>query len=89
MISGIGDKTIDYLKILVGGQGIAIDRHLVRFLAAAGVPTHTYDGARQVLRETAAFLGIDESVLDYSIWLYMSTREKPATQRECSQTQSA
>ena len=84
-IKGIKDKTAHYLQILVGGQGIAIDRHLVRFLAEAGVRTASYDEARQVLRETAALVGKNESLLDYSIWLYMSKRE-PVAERMCAST---
>ncbi len=72
-IDGIGDKTTDYLRILAGSQGIAIDRHLQGFLAKAGVPCQTYDEARQALEDTATLIGVAASDLDYSIWKYMST----------------
>ena len=71
-IKGIGDKTADYFKILTGIPTSAIDRHLYKFLAQAGVEVNSYAQAQQVIRETAALLNIDERTLDYSIWAYMA-----------------
>jgi hypothetical protein len=84
VIDGIADKTAHYLQILVGIQGIAIDRHLQGFLAEAGVRCSTYNEARQVLDETASLLAVAPSDLDYSIWSYMSTRESRTQKRFCA-----
>lgn len=73
-IKGIKDKTTDYLQILVGTPTVAVDRHLFRFLALAGLPTGDYNAAHQIIRDAAALLGVDSSILDHSIWRYMSDR---------------
>jgi thermostable 8-oxoguanine DNA glycosylase len=83
-INGIGDKTAHYLQILVGIQGIAVDRHLQGFLAEAGVPCRTYDEAGQVLDDTAKLLGVAPSDLDYSIWKYMSARQSQPQKGFCA-----
>jgi endonuclease III len=70
-INGIKDKTADYLQILVGEQGVAIDRHLNNFIEAAGVRCANYEEARAVLIETAKLMDVSPSTLDYSIWKYM------------------
>ena len=85
-ISGIKDKTAHYLQILVGIQGIAVDRHLYNFLALAGVPCRTYDEARRVIHETAILLGIDPSDLDHSVWRYMSKRQADSPLAFCAKT---
>lgn len=71
-IKGIGPKSADYFKILCGISTSAIDVHLYRFLAQAGVAVKGYDEAQAVIRETAVLLGVEERVLDYSIWVYMA-----------------
>lgn len=69
-IKGIGNKTADYFKILVGIPTSAIDRHLYSFMADAGIYVNQYDAAQQIIRDTAVLLTIDERTLDYSIWKY-------------------
>jgi hypothetical protein len=32
-----GPKTVDYLKILVGSQAVAVDSRILRFLGSAGL----------------------------------------------------
>lgn len=71
-IKGIGNKTADYFKILTGIPTSAIDRHLYKFMAQAGVAVRGYEEAQEVIRETAVLLGTDERTLDYSIWSYMA-----------------
>lgn len=71
-IPGIKDKTAHYLQILVGSQTVAVDRHLLRFVSDAGIPVSGYDEAHRLIREAAAVLGVEFSVLDSSIWRYMS-----------------
>jgi hypothetical protein len=73
-IKGIKDKTANYIKILVGGQSVAVDRHLFRFLAEAGAPTSDYSVAHATIGKAAERLGVEPAVLDHSIWRYMSER---------------
>lgn len=71
-IKGVGYKTIDYLKLLSGQQAIPIDRHMFQFLEMATVITKSYKEASMVLRKAAELLKMNESVLDKTIWDYMS-----------------
>lgn len=70
-LKGIGSKTIDYLKILVGIQTIAIDRHIKNFVNNAGLTISNYNKIKIILLETSKQLNIDPISLDYSIWIYM------------------
>lgn len=73
-IKGIKNKTADYLKILLGMGGVAIDVHLYRFLSEADLPTTNYETARALISDAAILLDVDATQLDYSIWRYMSER---------------
>jgi hypothetical protein len=85
-ISGIGNKTVDYLRILSGISAVAVDRHLFRFLQKAGINigTNEYKRAREIVAETAVQMKIDQSIIDHSIWAYMSQKSKP--EHGCEQT---
>jgi len=80
-LRGIGNKTVDYFKILSGIQTIAIDRYLLRFLKQAGIDPISYSKAREIVNKAAELIGIKASVLDHSIWKYMSSGggTKPCT----------
>ena len=71
-ISGISDKTADYLKILTGHKTNAVDRHLIKFMKNAGINVENYSEASDVISMTSGILNIDEDLYDHSIWLYMS-----------------
>jgi len=71
-ISGVGPKTVDYLKMLSGNQAIAIDRHLFTFLELAGIPNQTYHEANSIYSKTSELLGMSKYELDRKVWLYMS-----------------
>lgn len=71
-IKGVGRKTVDYLKLLSGGQAIPIDRHMFQFLKMAGVYTSDYNEASRIMCKTASFLKIGESALDRIVWKHMS-----------------
>ena len=73
-IRGIGNKTIDYFKMLSGIQTSAIDRHLINFLNEACIHVNGYSEAKEVINKTAEYMKIDKSLLDHSIWKYMSTK---------------
>ena len=74
-IKGIGPKTIDYLKILLGKETVAVDIHLKRFVQMAGIELSNYDEIKTVITETANHLNISPSQLDHSIWKYMAERK--------------
>lgn len=69
---GIGSKTVDYLKKLVGLDSIAIDRHLKSFLKQYGILVDSYNEAKAIYSEIAVRLEIKSSVLDKAIWMYMA-----------------
>ena len=67
-IKGIGPKTIDYLKKLVGISAIAVDRHIRKFVHNAGLDAEDYDYIRSVVEFAADLLVIPRSCLDKAIW---------------------
>jgi len=75
-INGIGNKTVDYLRILSGVSTAAVDRHILSFLKKAGIEIRLveYERAKSIVNETANQIDIDPSILDHSIWLYMSKK---------------
>ncbi len=74
-VNGVGPKTVDYLKLLVGvqGAGAAVDSRLRGFLGMAGIVTapSDYDTPREIINRAADLLSVERSVLDHSIWRYM------------------
>ena len=79
-IHGVGPKTVDYLKIMVGSQSIAIDRRLLTFLSGAGIACQSsdYDRAREILRRAAVLLSIPPADFDHSIWRYIGEGGAPS-----------
>lgn len=73
-LRGIGDKTADYFKILVGLPTTAVDRHIMDFLEMAGAPGADYNEAQRIVHCAADLMGVDRALLDHSIWTYMSRR---------------
>jgi endonuclease III len=80
-VKGVGPKTADYLKGLVGLPAVAVDRHLRAFVALAGVSATGYEEIRSLICATASVLGHDPSSLDYAIWSYMSQSQARAERR--------
>ena len=82
-LRGIGNKTADYFKILCGIPTSAVDRHLIKFLNTAGIEIDrvSYSEVREIINKSAEQMGINKSVLDHSIWKYMSSGRgiKPCT----------
>lgn len=70
----VGEKTADYLGILVGLPKVAMDRHLDGFLAEAGIGKQTYALNQDVIYQAADTLKVERAHLDHSIWRYMSSR---------------
>ncbi|MBC8431848.1 MAG: hypothetical protein H8D96_07995 [Desulfobacterales bacterium] len=75
-VRGIGPKTADYIKILVGSQTAAVDRHVFRLLSEAGLETSNYEEAKEILNLAADIFGVERALFDHSIWQYMSKRDK-------------
>lgn len=71
-IKGIGNKTIDYMKKLVGVDTMPIDRHMINFLNMAGVSVKGYHEIQEIYIQTAKELNINLTSLDKTIWNYMS-----------------
>lgn len=83
-VRGVGPKTIHYLRILVGTQTVAVDRHLYAMLAEAGIPITGYQEARDVLNAAADLVNMNKSHFDHSIWQYLSRRQLSYPTRRCS-----
>jgi hypothetical protein len=72
-IQGVGPKTVDYVQILVGIQQVAVDVHLRNFVKQAGMSVDSYGDVQELIARTADLMDVDQSILDHSIWSYMST----------------
>jgi hypothetical protein len=72
-IKGVGPKTVDYIKMLVGMPAIAVDRHLKTFVMSAGLKPTGYTAIRRVVEGAADTLRLNRTCLDYAIWLHVST----------------
>ena len=71
-INGVGNKTCDYLKRLLGFDNVAVDRHIMAFLKRADITYNDYSDIKDVVEYAADFMGMERRTLDYSIWSYMS-----------------
>ncbi len=72
-VHGVGPKTVDYLAILAGSRSeVAIDTHLSRFTADAGLPQLSYAKLRDVVKEAARRRGCGAGELDTAIWAFKS-----------------
>jgi len=83
-IKGIGPKTVDYFKILVGVSTSAIDRHLLNFLGLAGLTPCGYSEAQSIINGAADILSVDRAYFDHSIWQFMSRRIAQPGVSECN-----
>lgn len=73
-LRGIGPKTVDYLRVLSGIAESAVDRQVRRLVKVSGldVDSMNNDEIKAVLGTAARRLRRPVSVLDYSIWSYMT-----------------
>lgn len=78
-VRGIGPKTADYIKILVGLETNAPDRHIVAILNEAGIQTRAYEEAREIVNLAADLLKMDRACFDHSIWQYKSNNQSLLT----------
>lgn len=79
-IHGIGNKTCDYLKRLLGFDIVAVDRHIRSFMESADIFCDDYFDIKEIVEYTADFMDKTRRELDYSIWSYMSRKEKKVIQ---------
>ncbi len=75
-IDGIGDKTCDYLKRLLGFDIVAVDRHIRSFIENADIMYSEYNDIKDVVEYAADFMKCTRRMLDYSIWTYMAGRNQ-------------
>lgn len=75
-INGIGNKTCDYMKRLLGFDTVAVDRHIREFLEDANILYDDYFDIKEVVEFAADFMDMARRKLDYSIWSYMSHKRK-------------
>ena len=71
-LKGIGPKTVDYLKKLLGIPVVAVDRHAFRLLRSLGINTRTYLEAKRVMEFAADLLNISRWAFDKLIWETLS-----------------
>jgi hypothetical protein len=75
-IHGVGPKTVDYLAILAGSEDdVAIDVHIQRFAAEAGVSDTSYQALRDAMITAARRRGCSPAAFDSAIWTHMSSRD--------------
>jgi len=68
-VPGIGEKTVDYLCLLVGMNFIAVDRHVRTFTQNAGVNAADYEEVKQIVSYAADLLSIPRRDFDRWIWV--------------------
>jgi endonuclease III len=77
-IKGIKDKTVDYLRMLVGLPGAAVDQHLRRFVQRAWPEAATYAEVHDLMVRAAEAGGHDLGGLEHAIWNYESRQLRSA-----------
>ncbi len=75
-LRGVGPKSADYIKSLVGVPAVAVDRHVRTFVGWAGIVTNEYYQIRETVCKAAELLGYGHCELDHAIWSYVSTNEQ-------------
>jgi hypothetical protein len=76
-LKGVGAKTVDYLKMLVGIPTVPIDRHVRLFVQTAGLRYTRYADVQQVVQLAADNMGINRSSFDWAVWSYVSASQRP------------
>lgn len=72
-IKGIGPKTVDYLKILVGIPTVAVDRHVRSLFRLLGLKFVDYDECKAIVCQASELLRMEPHVVDGLIWQFVST----------------
>jgi hypothetical protein len=82
-LRGVGPKTVDYLKMLVGLPALAVDRHMRAIVGAAGLKYSRYEDVHQVVSLAADSLGVRKDCFDRAIWSYVSFGEAQNAVTSC------
>jgi hypothetical protein len=82
-VKGVGPKTVDYLKILVGIPSVAVDRHVKTLFRIVGLEYKDYDDFKSVIYHAAEILNVQPQILDGIIWQYVSVRAREWTTHIC------
>lgn len=69
-IKGIGDKSVDWLGIMLGCDRVAVDIHIKNLLKEAGVYFKDYDHAKKIVFKTAELMKVSRRDMDYSLWSF-------------------
>lgn len=72
-LSGIGNKTFDYMACLAGIDCIPVDRHVLNFTASIGIEVYGYEETQAVVSYAADLLGIKRRDFDAWLWEMMSS----------------
>jgi len=75
-VTNVGPKTMSYLPILCGADGVAIDVHLRRFATESGLAARADIQWAALYREAAELLEVEVGTLDRAVWRYMSDAGK-------------
>ena len=67
-VHGVGPKTVNFLKLLVGLDAIAVDRQILRFVQAAGVDLTDPDLVEAILTKAGKRLGLSGAQVDQLVW---------------------
>ena len=67
-VHGVGPKTVNFLKLLVGLDAIAVDRQILRFVREAGVDLKTPHVVEAILTKAGKRLGLSGAQVDQLVW---------------------
>lgn len=67
-VRGVGPKTVDYIRCLVGIDSVAVDRHVRTFAKRVGVVEEDYDFLRNVFCCAADLLSVSRREFDAWVW---------------------
>jgi hypothetical protein len=83
-VHGVGPKTVNFLKLLVGLDAIAVDRQILRFVHEAGVALRDPAKVETVLTEAGRVLGMTGEQVDQLVWRAMAARGRKVSARAAS-----
>lgn len=61
---------------LLGVESVAVDRHIYKFVSAAGIIYKDYKEVKQIVEYAADIMQVSRRTIDYSIWMYMSDKKR-------------
>ena len=71
-VHGVGPKSVSFLKLLVGLDAVAVDIHILRFVAGAGCTARDPDKVEELLSQAAHHLGMRVEQVDALVWRSMA-----------------